>query len=389
MKNYYEILEIDYRASDLEIKKAYRRLAVKYHPDKNFGDDFFTKKIIEIKEAYDLLIDPITRNSYDDDLLIFLNKQSKEEKEKQENKRQYERRTQKEYEERFFYEPFKPFYSFRDRELQETPQIKPIFDLWGNKLDEYLDFFKLPKRIGKMVGAYSDLAVGEEPLTITKKAVRFFKGLLVGLLIGAIIYFIGRPNEVWTIIWFTVPTAIILWFMVAINKFDRTNLFIGINGFAEYQCKENRSNLTIDKEVNFNEITDVYFLHVERKLNFSYQGTDFFYIFLNNENGKVAYNKEGTFDKRNEIQEQPIEINFCRKVEQYWTIYLLDKMEIGLEKNGYILFSLYNNDSNKITPFIKLAIGHITFIKENNQEFTYRFNEIKRVYSKGNQCCPK
>ncbi|MCB0537301.1 MAG: J domain-containing protein [Bacteroidetes bacterium] len=383
MKNHYETLEIKIGASEAEIKKAFRRLAIKYHPDKNFGDDFFARKFIEVKEAYDILIDPIGKADYDNQLLSFLNRQTTEEKVRQEEKRQEQKRKQKEEEEKFYYEPFKPFYSYRDREQQETPQYKPIFDLWGNKLDENFDFLKLPKRIGKIIGAYSDLIIGLEPLSSNQKTVRLLKGLLVGLAIGTLIYFIGNPNEIWTVIWFVVPTAIALWIMNASNKFEHSNFFVGINGFAEYRCVDNRSNITIDTEVNFNEITDVYLYQVEKKVNFNYQGTDFLYVFLNTNDGKVSYVKEGSFDKKTKFEEQGVELNFCRKVEQYWTIYLLDKMEKDLEHKGHILFNLYSHESNSYTPYIKLGIGQITFIKGENEEFTYKFNDIKRMYSKG------
>ena len=53
MTNYYDILEIDSNASFEEIKKAFRILAIKYHPDKNLGDNYFADKFIEVKQAYD------------------------------------------------------------------------------------------------------------------------------------------------------------------------------------------------------------------------------------------------------------------------------------------------------------------------------------------------
>jgi len=58
MKNYYDTLELKFGASEAEIKKAFRKLAVKYHPDKNMGDEYFSQKFIEVKEAYDILINP-------------------------------------------------------------------------------------------------------------------------------------------------------------------------------------------------------------------------------------------------------------------------------------------------------------------------------------------
>ena len=53
MKDYYYFLGIKPNASSEDIKKAYRKLSLKYHPDKNENDDFFTKRFREIKEAYE------------------------------------------------------------------------------------------------------------------------------------------------------------------------------------------------------------------------------------------------------------------------------------------------------------------------------------------------
>ena len=60
-KNYYEILELEKDASEQEIKLAYRRLAKKYHPDLNKDDPNAKDKFIEIKNAYDTLINPRKR----------------------------------------------------------------------------------------------------------------------------------------------------------------------------------------------------------------------------------------------------------------------------------------------------------------------------------------
>lgn len=65
MASYYEILEVSAEATDTEIKKAYRRLAVKYHPDKNPGDKEAESKFKEIAQAYDILSNPEKRQMYD------------------------------------------------------------------------------------------------------------------------------------------------------------------------------------------------------------------------------------------------------------------------------------------------------------------------------------
>lgn len=61
----YNILGIEKGASDAEIKKAYRRLAMKYHPDKNPGNKEAEKKFKEISQAYEILKDPSKRSQYD------------------------------------------------------------------------------------------------------------------------------------------------------------------------------------------------------------------------------------------------------------------------------------------------------------------------------------
>jgi len=64
-KDYYQSLGISKNASQDEIKKAYRKLAVKYHPDKNPGDKEAEKKFKEITEAYEVLSDEKKRSNYD------------------------------------------------------------------------------------------------------------------------------------------------------------------------------------------------------------------------------------------------------------------------------------------------------------------------------------
>lgn len=64
-RDYYEVLEVSKSASVDEIKKAYRKLAIKYHPDRNPGDAEAEAKFKEAAEAYDVLHDPQKRQQYD------------------------------------------------------------------------------------------------------------------------------------------------------------------------------------------------------------------------------------------------------------------------------------------------------------------------------------
>ncbi len=65
MADHYNILGLDQTATKTAIKKAYRKLSLKYHPDQNNGNERYTKKFLEIQEAYEVLYDDKKRKQYD------------------------------------------------------------------------------------------------------------------------------------------------------------------------------------------------------------------------------------------------------------------------------------------------------------------------------------
>ena len=64
--NCYEILGVDKKASDTDIKKAFYKLSLKYHPDKNPGNKEALDMFYQIQEAYKILKDPSKRYVYDE-----------------------------------------------------------------------------------------------------------------------------------------------------------------------------------------------------------------------------------------------------------------------------------------------------------------------------------
>ena len=74
MKNYYDILGLEYDADTSSIKTAYRKLSKKFHPDLNPNDKFFEKMFKDINEANEVLSDSSSKEKYDNILGLYQNR---------------------------------------------------------------------------------------------------------------------------------------------------------------------------------------------------------------------------------------------------------------------------------------------------------------------------
>lgn len=75
-KDYYQILELPFTASKQEIKDSYRRMSLKWHPDRNSDIDV-TEVMQNINEAYKILSDDVSKERYDKEYLVFLEQKNK------------------------------------------------------------------------------------------------------------------------------------------------------------------------------------------------------------------------------------------------------------------------------------------------------------------------
>lgn len=403
--NHYDTLGVPHDANIEQIKKSFRKQAIKYHPDKHSGNPEFTQRFLQIKEAYDILIDESKRKEYDFEWHSYygINRKTSDKFKSNNSSTSSTSATfstnekvkeEQEKNEKFRYDPHKAFYSIYDRELDETPQFSPISTPWETSVEGQI-FFKLPKNIGKIIGGYSTYRQGHSKGSFFKYlAVCFRKSITPAIIFGVImgvLYLIwtgnhvaaaGRNALVGFSIFYVISLLVIFSSNTNIYKFRNLNYYIGINGFAFFLSEGSASNVIQEFELNFKAITHLFTSEVEQYENFDYKGTDYSFTWLNIKSKKVLYQTKDSYWQKEGEPAKEVEPYYWmnRIAEKYWTVYLLDNIENELAKNGYLQFDIAVDDFTELIPYIKLEVGKVTFLNSNNM--TYNLSDIKKVYRK-------
>lgn len=159
-KNYYHILGISSDASQIEIKKAFRKLSIKFHPDKNEGDSFLSEMFKNINEAYDVLSNPDKKKFFDESLDLmngfnepYLNQHKAHDHELEHLKKMTQIYLDKKEIETI---KLKEFNSAEATEITHKPGIQSLTILWGLVLIFSAIFFTQWKHTRKTVEKASE-----------------------------------------------------------------------------------------------------------------------------------------------------------------------------------------------------------------------------------------
>jgi len=257
------------------------------------------------------------------------------------------------------------------------------FDHFGQKIPSGAIFFKTPTKIGDIVSASTSYYEGAKALTPNQVFLKYLKNIGIAAVIGGIIVLIGRvSNPIWLSIWFAVPIIIALIASGNSTKFKGFCNYIGTNGFAEYSFLNSPDNIIGSTEVSFDNVTDLLKGSVVKKRNFNYEGTDYFFLWLNN--GVEINTLESTHqNKDNEPGKYTFEYHFMTLAVNQWTQKLVEQIPAKLAKDGFLEFDLIaKKDGVWINiKHIRLGIGFIEFIF-SDKTVRYNHDEIKKMYFK-------
>ena len=169
----------------------------------------------------------------------------------------------------------------------------------------------------------------------------------------------------------------------AFTSYKYESDIVGTNGFGIFICKNQTDNLIRKDIVCFDEATDLLLIYQENNINFNYISTDIIITFFSTNTHKILFEEKWSYDK--ELTDISLVYALSNRIEIAWTSYLLDKMEKDLQEKGYVSFVAYDNSSKKYESLVRLNATGITFLQGKDKTFTYHFDEIKQMYTKGGE----
>lgn len=268
----------------------------------------------------------------------------------------------------------------RAEDLNAAQGSRPRIDFAKREIPDTVDFFKYPTKIGHTLAGYSDWVKGTKPIGHKEHLVNLVTSLVVGLGLGALWYFLSAPDD-WRIgaVQFAIPTGVALITAFQLNKRRTTNLFIGTEGFAVFECGTKVTDIAVDKELRWDEITDLYTKNKDDYSRSGYRGTYHEYHWYNRKTGKsMCVLRQYQRDGQNGLATPP-KLMFAQVCEVQWTDYLLGQLEHNIQANGHETFYLQGKEGSIWPPFIYLNHQGITFIRDG-KEYKYLFQDIQRIY---------
>lgn len=182
-KNHYQTLGITQSADVLEIKQAYKKLAVKFHPDKNNGDKYFEERFKEIQESYDILINPQRKKEYDKIYDSFFFSSKKESSNKSNSKNTYRENPNSSYTKEREYRQNKTDKNFEKTEKRRATNVKKNVELAFE--DKAWIFIANLTIIGSIMGLFMFIKYKTEGYN--KKSSQVCGVSVLGIIVGLIL----------------------------------------------------------------------------------------------------------------------------------------------------------------------------------------------------------
>ena len=244
-------------------------------------------------------------------------------------------------------------------------------------------FGEIPSDLGSIVycDSTNSLASPDDPEVVKKKRVNT---VLISLAILILIWVLLHNSTIWAIILSIVIIVIAVLLFVNTSSFSGTDFFVGTEGFAEIKFDKTRNNIVNRKKYYFKDFSEFLTGETYKKVNYTYQGTDYFGVFMGKPNDEnevdalVGYS--GTYHQKNpkdDILEQ--DYLFLKAVENAWSNFKLIDIQDELKRCGSYTFNIIASKKNSSKYLV------LQYIKFTNDALeiggrVYNNETLKRMY---------